>query len=148
MKTRKDFRVLFPKLQSRNLLILTLCSVTGAVVGGSLTALAVMRVASNLPHDGEALLASLPAVLGFQVVVGVALTIPAFLMIGAVASMPLFGALHRVQQYLRDVDEGRESAALVLRTEDPLQELGTLASKVTEAQRAQNAERAQEQAAA
>ena len=72
--------------------------------------------------------------------VGFALAVPAFALIGAFASMPMFGALFRVHAYLRDVEAGTETEPLTLRDGDPLQEMAAMVSRVTENQRGANRE--------
>ena len=54
-------------------------------------------------------------------------------------TMPLMGVLYRLQQFLKDTAEGRETEECKLRANDPLQDLCSLLNDATREQRPANA---------
>ena len=60
MKSRKNFRLLFPKLQGRFLMLMLLCSAASVVLSTCLTVMSLSRLSGNLPHDGNLVLRELP----------------------------------------------------------------------------------------
>ncbi|QDV08439.1 hypothetical protein Poly30_39820 [Planctomycetes bacterium Poly30] len=139
MKQRKLIRFVFPELQRRLVAVALACVGSSVAIGVCLVAIAMHGLAGDLPNDGDLVLESMPRALVIASGIGVAVALPVFAMIALAMTMPLMGVLYRLQQFLTDTAEGRETAECELRTNDPLQDLCSLLNQATRSQRAANA---------
>lgn len=94
-------------------------------------------VAAGLPDDGNLMIEVAADKLLAALAISFVVLLPATLWIGIQSTHRIAGPLHRIEQFLRDVREGRARAQCELRRGDELQELCDLANQVTERQRAE-----------
>ncbi len=135
---RKGFRMLFPKVQTRFLGFLCLLGLTAVSICSSIATIGLVWLSGRMPSDSTWLMEQMPSTVGVLFVASLAVSLPAVALVGAFASMPLFGALHRIHGFLESVASGEESKDLKLRAKDPLQNLAAIVNEVTSEQRAQN----------
>ncbi len=135
---RKGFRMLFPKAQTHFLGLLCLLGVTATLICCSIATMGLVFLAGHMPSGSEWVMEQLPTTVGVLLVVSLAISVPAMTLVGAFASMPLFGALHRIHQYLESVANGEETQELKLRDKDPLHNLADAVNGATLKKRASN----------
>ena len=151
MISRKGFRILFPEVQKRFLGFLCLVGLTGVAICTSVATIGVVHLASRLPTDTDWLMDHMLSLVGILFVASLAICLPVVALVGAFASMPLFGTLHRMHGYLEAVASGQETEPLRLRDGDPLHNLAEVASIATQEKRTANGwaqEQAKQEAAA
>lgn len=148
MMQRKLVRFVFPELQRRLVAVALACVGSSVVIAVCMVALAMNGLAGDLPNDGDQVVDAMPAAMMLTAGVGLAIALPIFAMIALAMTMPLMGVLYRLQQFLNDTVEGRETQECKLRTNDPLKDLCALLNKATEEQRRVNAASSDESAGA
>lgn len=96
----------------------------------------VLKIASELPHDGDLLISQSTSSLGWVLVVSLAILFPILFFVAVTVSHRFCGPLYRFEKYLGAVVEGTERGECRLRTGDDLQELCTLINRATASARA------------
>jgi hypothetical protein len=138
MYRRKLFRSLFPALQFRVFLLVLFSAGASVLVHVALTALSLSRLATNLPTDGPVVFERIPAMLSSDVFLTLLISIPAFGILGLVATMPMFGAIHHFRMFLGAVVRGEQTEPCRLRKSDPFQDICELMNRATELARAKS----------
>ncbi len=143
MTQRKLIRFVFPELQRRLIAVALACVGSSMVIGVCVTAVALNRLASVLPNDGDVIVEKMPWALTLSAGVGLAIALPVFALITLSMTMPLMGVLFRLKTFLTGTVDGTQVEECKLRDKDPLKDLCSLLNQATVEQRRSNGEGAE-----
>ena len=136
MYKRKFFRWLFPQVQGRVLLFLAMISVVSVMAHVAGLVWTLTSLAGDLPNDGRELQEAIPALLVRNTLLTLVFTLPAVMLMGAAAMMPVVGPFYRFRLFLMAVAKGEQRDDLRLRQGDGFQDVAQLLNDATAPARA------------
>ncbi len=137
MNPKRRTRLLVDRdLQVRFLVIVALAAASAVFLSTGLTAWSLARLAAELPEDGNRMLARLPALLSWNALLALGLTVPWLMFLALAGTHRIFGPLVRFRHFLHAVADGRQPEPCRIRDGDHLQDVCDLLNVATEPLRA------------
>lgn len=120
LRTRKLIKT---SLQLRLTLVFTGLGVIAALFQLILLNRSLARLAERLPVDGDVLLVALPQTLAQNLVLTLLVLLPVLVGVGVLVTHRIAGPVYRFEQWLGELERGRDPGPCALRDGDELQEL-------------------------
>lgn len=128
---RRRKKLIEPRLQLKFALVFFATASIAVLVQAAMLVKTLVEMAAKMPNDGSRVMADLPMLLTFNLLVTFAILIPLALGIGVLGMFRIAGPIYRFRKFLNDVIAGEKPADIRLRKGDELLELCALLNEAT-----------------
>lgn len=128
---RRSKKLVKPWIQLRMMLMFLLATSTVVVGQAILIMFMLTRIATQLPNDGELLIARLQTDMWLYLGITVLFFGPFMMLVGMLGTFRILGPIYRFELYLREIADGGKPADCRIRKGDLLHDLCDLINETT-----------------
>jgi hypothetical protein len=128
---RRKKKLIEPRLQLKFALVFFATASIAVLVQAAMLTKTLVDMAAKMPYDGSKVMADLPSLLTFNLLVTFSILVPLALGIGILGMFRVAGPIYRFRMFLNQVIAGEKPADFRLRKGDELHELCALLNEAT-----------------